>query len=141
MSEPRDRPDVLVEKAAEDQYVLERLAEDAKAPQAVIGFHAQQAVEKCLKAILASRCVPYGRTHDLAGLIDRLRKAGIADPPDAGRLPTLTPYAVELRYGDLPPEPRPPAALDRQWARECVVRTLAWAERLLSKKPDGPEGH
>ena len=131
----RDDPGVLMEKAAEDQYVLGRLADDLDAPDAILGFHAQQAVEKCIKAVLAGRGMEYARTHDVAGLIDRLRKGGVADPPDAERLPALTPYGARARYADLPPELVAAPKLDRQWAKECVARTLAWAREQLGMKP------
>ena len=42
----------LLRRAVGDQYVVERLAADAQAPAWVLGFHAQQAVEKALKAVL-----------------------------------------------------------------------------------------
>jgi HEPN domain-containing protein len=135
MSQFHDSPDVLIERAAEDQYAVEHLADDPAAAETIVGFHAQQAVEKSIKAVLASRAVPYGRTHDLAGLVDRLRKGGIPDPPDVERLPGLTFYAVESRYAELPPEPRTPRALDRQWAKECVAGVLAWARAAMAQPP------
>ncbi len=36
----------LLAKAGEDEYVLDRLLTDLSAPDAVLGFHAQQAAEK-----------------------------------------------------------------------------------------------
>jgi HEPN domain-containing protein len=63
-------------------------------------FHAQQAVEKCLKAFLAHRNVEFPYTHNLAKLIEIC--AGL-DPAFRSLLPAvapLTPYAVELRYDD-----------------------------------------
>jgi HEPN domain-containing protein len=63
-------------------------------------FHAQQILEKCLKAFLAYRRVQFPYTHNLSKLIELA--AGI-DPAFRSLLPTvapLTPYAVELRYDD-----------------------------------------
>ena len=39
---------LLLSKAAEDEYVLDRLHGDEDAPDSVYGFHAQQATEKLL---------------------------------------------------------------------------------------------
>jgi len=138
MSVSRDAPRILIEKAAEDKYALDRLIGDPDAPDSILGFHAQQAVEKCIKAVLANRGLEYARTHDLAGLIDRLRREGLADPPDAERLPVLTPYGARARYAELPPELSAAPVLDRTWAQECVARTMAWAAHMLSDQ--GPEG-
>ena len=126
-----DHARLLLGKACEDEYVLERLVDDAQAPDAVIGFHSQQATEKLLKAALTSRGIPYGRTHDLDHLLDLLRDSEIPEPPDAAELAALSPYAVEFRYGRLPPEAGTTPTLDRTWARDCVRRTRAWAESLI----------
>ena len=48
MMKSREHARGLLAKANEDLYVLERLVDDADSPDAVIGFHAQQAVEKSL---------------------------------------------------------------------------------------------
>lgn len=42
----------LLAKAAEDEYVVDRLLDDNNAPDSMVGFHAQQAAEKLLKATL-----------------------------------------------------------------------------------------
>jgi HEPN domain-containing protein len=56
---------LLLEKAEQDRYVVDRLLEDSSAPDEVVGFHAQQAVEKLMKAVLAHRSVEYQWTHQL----------------------------------------------------------------------------
>ena len=61
---------LMMEKAMEDQVALERLAEIPSVADAVIGFHAQQAVEKMLKAVLSLGAISYGRTHDLEHLME-----------------------------------------------------------------------
>ena len=43
----------LFTKARDDRYIVARLADDPMAPAWAVGFHAQQAVEKALKAVLA----------------------------------------------------------------------------------------
>lgn len=65
--------------------------------EAVFGFHAQQAIEKGLKAWLASLGVSYPKTHDLRLLLVLLEE----QDQEVGNLWDLlefTPYAVQLRY-------------------------------------------
>jgi hypothetical protein len=61
---------LLLAKAAQDEYVLDRLLNDPDVPHEVYGFHAQQAAEKLLKAILSHAGIEYPRTHQLAELLD-----------------------------------------------------------------------
>ena len=65
MNRSREHGRLLLEKGQEDLYILERIVDDPQAPDAGVGFHAQQAVEKFLKAALSSRAVDYTRTHDI----------------------------------------------------------------------------
>lgn len=45
---------VLIRKAADDFHVLERLNSGERTADWILGFHAQQAVEKALKAVLGN---------------------------------------------------------------------------------------
>jgi hypothetical protein len=76
------------------------MEEDAEAPTWVIGFHAQQAVEKSLKAVLSGAGQVYPRTHNLVMLAQLLDEARIPMPPDAEEFGALTPFGVVLRYED-----------------------------------------
>jgi HEPN domain-containing protein len=89
----------LLIAAERDLLVWRKLVNDAEVHDAMLGFHAQQAVEKMLKAVLARAGVAFRRTHDLAELLDVLHDAGLPDPPHAERLDELNPFAVEARYG------------------------------------------
>ena len=66
----------------------------------VIGFHAQQAVEKFLKAVLVSRAKIFPPTHDLARLAQTLDATGAALPVTLDALKRLNPYAVAFRCDD-----------------------------------------
>ena len=61
-------------------------------------FHCQQAVEKFLKAYLASKNVDFGKTHNLEYLVELCAKAD----PEFKSIPlgNLSFYAVEIRYPD-----------------------------------------
>ena len=122
MSKSREHARLLLAKADEDLYVLERLAADSESPDAVIGFHAQQAVEKSLKAILTARAIRYAWTHDLGALIDLLTDHSIP--------------AAEFRYGQLPPEDAPARVLDRRLALESARRTREWAGEIVAGQSD-----
>ena len=68
-----------------------------------IGFHAQQAVEKLIKAVLVRHQVEFPKTHDIA----QLRNIALKVEPDLSRkleqAEALTPYGVEFRYpGEFP---------------------------------------
>ena len=127
---------VLLQKGRQDQYVMNRLLEDQSIPDEVIGFHAQQAVEKSIKAVLAHRSIKYRWTHQLDELADLLDDSGISYPPELSEAVELTPYAVELRYDLLPIHDDAAAPLDRQWAKCCVERIAEWASAVV----EGGEG-
>jgi len=60
-------------------------------------FHAQQAAEKFIKALLTSRQLEIPRTHDLEKLVQHLADAkflGLLDPD----ILDLSEYAVDTRY-------------------------------------------
>jgi HEPN domain-containing protein len=63
-----------------------------------VGFHAQQAAEKALKALLASHQVEFGRTHEPQDLLDLAEPMvpGIRDR--LGEAQWLAPFAVRGRY-------------------------------------------
>lgn len=84
---------------AEEDYLLALSAIRRKSPLTYgATFHAQQCIEKYLKALLISRQVPFPRTHDLAALGLLCRQAEIILPIDDDALELLTAYAVETRY-------------------------------------------
>jgi HEPN domain-containing protein len=93
----------------------------------VIGFHAQQACEKCLKAVLATVGADVPRTHDLLRLMELLDAQGSAVPASAQWIDALNPYAVEARYGMVEP-----GKLDRQRTLASVDEMLAWAMMKVS---------
>jgi HEPN domain-containing protein len=64
-----------------------------------VGFHAQQAVKKALKAVIASRDLEFPFTHDLGALMQLCEDAGFELPGKLAEADCLTPYAAALRYG------------------------------------------
>lgn len=94
---------------------------------AIVGFHAQQAVEKALKAVLAVHGVEVPFTHDLAGLADRCAAEGATLPSTLAEIDRLTPFGVRLRYGEFD-------GLCK--ARQPLRNAAGWT----SHKPPGPGG-
>ncbi len=95
---PRDLAQRLLRKAENDIAAFDKLRDSPDIATEILGFHAQQAAEKMLKAILAFHQIRYPFTHRLADLIDMLRDNGISFPDRFEDARFLTPFAVELRY-------------------------------------------
>lgn len=91
----------LLRKAAQDQAVLEKLAGDQSFDHETVGFHAQQAAEKLLKAWLSHLGVNYPKTHQLVALLDLLEAQGKSLPGEFSNLTQLTPFATGFRYDEL----------------------------------------
>jgi HEPN domain-containing protein len=101
----RDHAEVLLRKAKEDEFTIEKLTPDPASPDEVIGFHPQQAVEKMLKAVRTHYAVPYPRIHDLTERVDLLRENNISFPEHLEEIDRLTPFATVFRYADLATQP------------------------------------
>ena len=61
-------------------------------------FHAQQCVEKYLKARLQETAIPFGRTHDLSALLNLLLSVEPSWESLRPQLRALTTFAVGVRY-------------------------------------------
>ena len=106
---------------------MRRRASDSEIDDEAVGFHAQQAIEKWLKAVLALRDSKVERIHDLGRLLELIGKANVDPPPGATRLDELTIYAVPMRYADLlDAEP-----LDRVSVGDWVDGVGKWAAEQL----------
>jgi HEPN domain-containing protein len=86
-------------RANEDISVLENLFECGPELYAsTICFHAQQAVEKFLKAFLVFHNIDFPKTHDLDYLLLECKKINVENfEIDLG---SLTDFGVSLRYPD-----------------------------------------
>lgn len=93
---------LMLRSAAIDVAACKALDAAADMADTVI-VHAQQACEKCFKAVLSAAGVEFSRTHDLVRLMELLAARGIAVPADALWVDALGPYAVESRYGLVEP--------------------------------------
>ncbi|HEX9710749.1 MAG TPA: HEPN domain-containing protein [Candidatus Thermoplasmatota archaeon] len=89
------------------------------------GFHAQQAAEKAIKAVLVERSGRYPRIHDLAVLA---REAGA--PAEIQKLcGHLSPAYVAARYPDAG---APPSTEEGTRLVAVAQEVVAWARQQLS---------
>jgi HEPN domain-containing protein len=99
-------------KSAEDEQTLPV----AEISDLIAAFHAQQAVEKLLKALLAELGIDYPKTHDLNRLRDQLESIGEQLPALTLDFAEFTPFATVWRYDEPPAE----VVLDRAKVIETV---------------------
>jgi hypothetical protein len=113
------------------------LAASPEVHRGIIGFHAQQAVEKSLKAALFSRRIEFRRTHNLTYLASLLRRNGMNPPLADGQLMRLNPFAVALRYDEMDVPSLKPDEL-AGWVADVRV----WAEKQVrATEPMAEDGH
>ncbi|HEY1742984.1 MAG TPA: HEPN domain-containing protein [Granulicella sp.] len=115
--------ELLLQKSAEDRVCL-----NFPLPSASFGFHASQAVEKLLKALIAARGEVFPFTHKLATLDDQLRDAGEIAPTLACGYPELQPHAVLTRYD----EAKELDDADRKRFIETVDVLRQWVEARIA---------
>ena len=106
---------------AETRAWLVKAAEDLRAADfeftasppllADITFHAQQAAEKALKALLTWNNRPFRRTHSLEELGEQCLEIDSSLRPLVDRSVQLTDYAWKFRYPGDPPAPSTVEAL------------------------------
>jgi len=132
-SAKRQDPRTLLIKAAEDEATLQIDG----ISDSILGFHAQQAVEKLMKALLSQLGVPYELTHALGRLQALLKANGEVLPSTTLELSDLNDFAVNYRY-DLLFQVTPPDRNDLietvRIIREHVTARIA----ALSTAPDSP---
>jgi HEPN domain. len=122
---------LLARKAREDAVAVREFAGNPEIADGIVGFHAQQAIEKWLKAVMALRNLREARIHDIGRLLQLLDKDGAELPSVADQLDELTIYAVPLRYDELlDAEP-----LDRDATVMLVEEVDGWATKSLDAIP------
>lgn len=128
MASQRDLAERLLSLAREDGIAARAMLNVGVVTDAIVGFHAQQAVEKALKAFLVWHQLEFPKTHDLSLLLELCASvdAGLAESlADAEE---LTPYGVDYRYpGEQAPVTREDAEAALKIARAAVHEV---AERL-----------
>ena len=113
----------LFATAGSDLKAIENMLDVDAFDDRIFGFHAQQAVEKALKAWLNCLQGTHPFTHDLSLLLHALEESG-QDVTACWDLLDLSGYAVRFRYETLPEGEEP---LDR---RELLRNVRALVERV-----------
>jgi len=87
-----------LDRAEADLGLAQRLLQDEEPYAWAAAFHAQQAAEKFLKALLVRSQIEFPKTHDLQQILAlvRTQDAVLADALDQAA--ALTQYAVQARY-------------------------------------------
>ena len=91
-------------KADEDYRVAERELTAEPPAFSAVCFHAQQAVEKAMKALLVDFGLAFPRTHDLKFLLDLIKPATDAFNELEGELVAISVSAIEVRYPGSKPD-------------------------------------
>jgi HEPN domain-containing protein len=124
----------LLRLAQRDLNAVIAMQESALVADEILGFHAQQAVEKALKAWLSVKGLVYPLTHQLPRLLALLEGAG-ADVEPFWPLVRFTPFAVQARYEEGPPEAD--EVLDRPAVVTEVSALLEFVAAVLSSAATG----
>jgi HEPN domain-containing protein len=126
MSTAPDLPGDLLALAREDLAAAEALDGAERVSDAPVGFHSQQAVEKALKAAIASRDADFPFTHDIGLLMQLCQDSGLDLPAELHDADRLTPYAAAIRYGL-----GDPGAVATQDALRWAASAIEWADAEL----------
>jgi HEPN domain-containing protein len=122
----------LLDAARDDELMASSLLPVKGVTDAGIGFHAHQAVEKAIKAVLSVKQTKFPFTHDLERLRDFAEESGIELPATLNDVERLTPFARDERYGS-----ETPLGLDRDQALKWAAEAVVWARGIIEQpQPD-----
>ena len=121
---------ILLEAAKRDYSALTGMDDTVVFSDEIFGFHVQQAIEKLLKAWLASLDIQYPITHDLQRLLQILEQNN-QDVSQFGELHFYTPFSVQFRYGDVYSSVGP---VNRHEAKQQVEILLQHVKNFLEQK-------
>ena len=125
-----DDPASWLAKARSDLLCIDNNLASARVPWDAVCYHAQQAAEKSLKAVLASRGELIPRTHDLLALIDAcIRTEHCLDSLRTDAY-LLNPFSVAARYPGLAPDPDEDISRRAAAAAHRIVNAIAATLRI-----------
>jgi HEPN domain-containing protein len=99
-----------------------------------VGFHAQQCVEKVLKALLAAQGLAVPRTHAITDLLERLSEEYL--PDTRSELHYLDDFYIPARYPDALPGTLPeglPGNTEAGRALELARQVMQEAASMLAR--------
>lgn len=130
----RDYAARLLRKAAGDLAAVHALVDNDSISDDVIGFHAQQAVEKAMKSVLVLHGVAFRRAHDLSYLLQVAEDGEVGVPDDVVAARWLTPWAAEFRYDE-----HEIAGFSRGESLRSAERAVEWARGVLDDEQRSTE--
>ena len=116
----RARSDLAIAMAKPEGVYLEDLC-----------FHAQQAAEKSIKALLIMLAVEFPYVHDLARLLTLVEEAGEELPETVRQAERLTRFAIFARYPGLS------GTVSEQEYGEAISlaeKVIGWVEKMLESR-------
>ncbi len=119
----------MLTMAKKDFKALSNMKDETIFDTEIFGFHAQQTVEKLLKAWLSEIGIKYEKTHDLLLLFTLLEDNNIEIPLEFIPLNDLTNFAVNFRYDPLEESD---AVLDREDIINRINVLLKSVEKEIS---------
>ena len=128
-----DHARLMLNMAGKDLKALQGMMDVNTFANEIFGFHAQQAVEKALKAWLSLVGVDYPRIHDLEELLALLESSGDTVPKLFYALIDLTDFAVQFRYESF-------EALDNQLDRAEIIRQVTELVEHVEKQFEEVDG-
>lgn len=93
----REHAHALLAMAKKDLRALSGMLNSETFADEIFGFHAQQAVEKALKACIAAQGITYPLTHDISELLALLEEENIEVEP-FWEFIRYNAFAVQFRY-------------------------------------------
>ena len=119
-------------RRARSDLALSRVPRPPEVMYNELCFHAQQAAEKSIKAMLIAEQVKFRRVHQIGYLLELLPHE-IPLPPDVIEAISLTSYAVTTRY---PGEYEEITDEMYQEAVRLAQYVVGWAEQTITNRTD-----
>ena len=113
-------------RLAHDDLIAAKILFEKDGPSSKICFHAQQTVEKGLKAILIRKGTPIRKIHDLVELTELVQDLSLTLPVDGDMVALLNLYAVKARYDDTIAD-----TLTPEEAIEIATKVIEWSELVI----------
>jgi HEPN domain-containing protein len=122
----RDFAARLLRKAREDFAAVQALLDNKSISDDVIGFHAQQAIEKAMKSVLVVHGVAFRRAHDLNYLLQVAEDGDVSVPEHVAATRWLSPWAAEFRYDE-----HEIVGFSRSESLQGAERAIEWAQAVF----------
>lgn len=122
---PPDDPRAWLELAAQDLAVAQ--SRISGVGFGLLTYHAQQAAEKAVKAVLVAHSITFPYVHDIGVLLHLIGSSEVEVPVEVLEADILTDYATAGRYpGEIEIDEN-----DYQLAVELADAVVAWAREIV----------